>query len=510
MQATILQDKPLNDRYLIQQVLREEPSERTYVITDINKPASKYLLHEYVASDNSQLVTAQNLFNPELRKLQCLQNPQLESILDFFWEKNSLYIVRHRTEGQNYQDILNTHGTVSEEDITRLLRQVLPLLGILHNQNIIHRNICPSSILFNQQNHEITLINPGIFNEIQNYFSSHPTQVSLSQQIKTLPIGMLPAGAGEDLYTLGITAAILLTGKNIQELFDLSTLSWDWEQWKLTTDQFSQILSRFLNASPGMGFNDATAALRVLNTPVAPAVSAPQIYAPAQNNVYPPQSQYTAQPQYAPQGGPVYQSHNPSPGWKTSVVQDKRLIAIGGGIMVALLGIIAFLLLNPAKNKSNVASVEASANSIGDSSTYSANSATTASSSDPTTMTEAQAVQLVQNWMQAKRRIFAAPFDRTLAMQYTTGQRLHDITKPGGSIDWLRDNNAYYQYGIQKVEPTKFSAYGSEAVLEATITEDRTMYINGKVDASNTKYDVDNMRFKLILTDGSWKITDYE
>jgi serine/threonine protein kinase len=282
-------------------------------------------LHQYVASNNSQLVAAQSLFNPELEKLQRLENSQIESILDFFWENNSLYIIRTQTEGQTYQDILSTLGTVSEEDITRLLLQVLPLLSVLHNQKIIHRNISPNSILFNQKSQEIMLTNLGIFKEIQNHFDVHPTQVSLFQQIKTLPIVMLPVGAGEDLYCLGITAAILLTGKTIQDLFNLSTLSWDWEQWKLTTDQFSQILTNFFNANRGTGFSDATAALRTLNTPVTASVTAPQMYPPMQSTMYEPQTQHTP-PQYAPQPVPGYQpqnfASNPTITAQTSILRE--------------------------------------------------------------------------------------------------------------------------------------------------------------------------------------------
>jgi serine/threonine protein kinase len=503
MQATILQEKPLNDRYLIQQVLREEPSECTYIVTDINKPNSKYLLHEYVASDNNQLAAAQNLFNPELQKLQCLQNSQFESILDFFWEKNSLYIVRHRTEGQTYQDILNTHGTVSEEDITRLLRQVLPLLGILHNQNIIHRNICPSSILFNQQNHEITLINPGIFNEIQNYFSPHPTQVSLSQQIKTLPIGILPAGAGEDLYTLGITAAILLTGKTIQELFDLSTLSWDWEQWKLTTDQFSQTLSNFLNANPGTGFSNAAAALQVLNTPVVASVPAPQMYTPAQQSpVYAPQTQYVP-PQYAPHPVPGYQAQNfgssATIAAKSSILQDKRLLAVGGGVVFALLGIIGFLLLNkPAATETTPV---ANGNQV----------VSATNSREPVTLTESEAVKILQNWLNSKQQIFAPPFNRELAANLTTGALYYDITKPGGSIDWLRENDAYYQFGNQSVASTgRFSVNGNQATLEAKVTHNKTFYVRRRIDQSQTGIEEKTARYDLRFENGTWKIADYK
>jgi serine/threonine protein kinase len=503
MQANLLQEKPLNDRYSIQQILREEPSERTYIVTDINQPQSNYLLQEYIASDESQLASAQNLFKADLEKFQRLQHPQIESVKDFFWENNSLYIVRTYTEGQTYQDILNAQGSVSEEDITRLLRQVLPLLSVLHSQNIIHRNISPSSILSSQQTHEIMLTNPGIFNEIQNYFSTHPSQISLSQQIKTLPISMLPAGTGEDLYALGVTAAMLLTGKSIHDLFNLSTLSWDWEQWKLTTDQFSQTLSNFLNANPGIGFSNAAAALQVLNTPVVASVPAPQMYTPAQQSpVYAPQTQYVP-PQYAPHPVPGYQAQNfgssATIAAKSSILQDKRLLAVGGGVVFALLGIIGFLLLNkPAATETTPV---ANGNQV----------VSATNSPEPVTLTESEAVKILQNWLNSKQQIFAPPFNRELAANLTTGALYYDITKPGGSIDWLRENDAYYQFGNQSVASTgRFSVNGNQATLEAKVTHNKTFYVRRRIDQSQTGIEEKTARYDLRFENGTWKIADYK
>ena len=145
------------------------------------------------------------------------------------------------------------------------------------------------------------------------------------------------------------------------------------------------------------------------------------------------------------------------------------------------------------------------------SSSASASTVQSALSPNTTRFTEDEAVGLIRNWIQAKKSVFASPFDRQLAANLTTGTLYYDITKPGGSLDWLQSNNAYYQFGTQTVNPTgKFSATGNQATIEVKVTEDRTFYVNGKVDAAQTNSKTSVLRYVLQLENGTWKIADYK
>lgn len=121
------------------------------------------------------------------------------------------------------------------------------------------------------------------------------------------------------------------------------------------------------------------------------------------------------------------------------------------------------------------------------------------------------AVDLIATWLQAKRVMFAPPYDAQLVEELTTGALYTDITKPNGSIDWLKTNNAYYQFGVQKIESVeRFAANGDQATIEVQITEDRALFVNGRRDASNSSFDTKRFRYTLVSTGGSWKIADYD
>lgn len=125
-----------------------------------------------------------------------------------------------------------------------------------------------------------------------------------------------------------------------------------------------------------------------------------------------------------------------------------------------------------------------------------------AQSPDPISL--GQAADLITQWLTAKSRIFAPPFDRQLVSQLTTGTLYNDTLK---AIDFLRDNDAFYQYGVQKVESVeRFAASVNKATIEVKVTEDTTLYKRGQIIESsfNTKL----VRYNLEEWDGIWKIAN--
>jgi hypothetical protein len=126
-------------------------------------------------------------------------------------------------------------------------------------------------------------------------------------------------------------------------------------------------------------------------------------------------------------------------------------------------------------------------------------------------LTQQEAVDLVNRWLQAKADIFAPPFDQQQALNLTTGELLTSLMKPDGVMAWLKNNRAYYRYGVQKVDSVdRFLAARDRATLEITLTEDRTLYFNGAIDPKRTDFSAQRVRFSLEAIDGTWKIADYK
>jgi hypothetical protein len=116
-------------------------------------------------------------------------------------------------------------------------------------------------------------------------------------------------------------------------------------------------------------------------------------------------------------------------------------------------------------------------------------------------------VALVEAWLEAKKNIFAPPYDLDLAANFLTGPAWTDVSKPDGSVDWLRKNNTYYRYGGNQVTLKRLlKSTANQVVLDLTIQEQLNIYKNGRLRQSKT--DRDTYRFDLRRVGDTWKIYD--
>jgi hypothetical protein len=133
------------------------------------------------------------------------------------------------------------------------------------------------------------------------------------------------------------------------------------------------------------------------------------------------------------------------------------------------------------------------------------------SSNSGTAVTQAKAVDLVQQWLQAKQRLFAPPYDREIAAKLTTGKLYQDLTSSDGSIDWLEKNDSYYQYGRQSVENIKrFSANENSFIVVASIIESSTFFNGQTGTKKSNSAGRSTIRYEFVKVNNSWLLKDYQ
>jgi serine/threonine protein kinase len=121
-------------------------------------------------------------------------------------------------------------------------------------------------------------------------------------------------------------------------------------------------------------------------------------------------------------------------------------------------------------------------------------------------LSEADAVAIVNNLVASKNQMFAPPFDRQLLAELTTGEAYE---KRKGSIDWLQSNNAFYRYGEFTVSRAgSFGIQDDQANITVEIFESPTLYVNGKIDRSQSQPSRGRYICTLIFEDGKWKIAN--
>jgi hypothetical protein len=134
-------------------------------------------------------------------------------------------------------------------------------------------------------------------------------------------------------------------------------------------------------------------------------------------------------------------------------------------------------------------------------------------------ITKKQATALIKRWLEAKKRLFAPPFDKQLGAEILTGKAYQDnidktnisCNDPDGclsSIDWLRANNAEYSFEYQNLSSVnEFESSRDNATILVTVTERRTLHQSGKnTESGGTK----QARYILKNDNGIVKIMSYK
>ncbi|MBL6800212.1 MAG: ARC6/PARC6 family protein [Synechococcus sp. BS307-5m-G37] len=126
----------------------------------------------------------------------------------------------------------------------------------------------------------------------------------------------------------------------------------------------------------------------------------------------------------------------------------------------------------------------------------------------PSGLTQQQARAIVEQWLTVKSQIFAPPFNTDLADQVVaSGPLWTDLTKPDGSIQWLKNNNSYYSYSAIKVNRViRYMPSPSMPSIVVSVTESSVLHSpKGTEPSFSTK----DWLYTLKEESGRWKIWDY-
>ncbi|MGB3650511.1 MAG: hypothetical protein WBA41_04770 [Rivularia sp. (in: cyanobacteria)] len=147
-----------------------------------------------------------------------------------------------------------------------------------------------------------------------------------------------------------MTGIVLLTGKEVAELFDDNLLSWNWQRWVTVNPRFAETLNRMLSHKPGGRYQRAVEVLEALdsiNQPTAakPDVSRMQTVAVGARKPDPVPVQ-PVQPPPRRQAPPVTPKADP-------VVDSPLAVILVGAAVVTLGGLGSWALVKAISNSSN-------------------------------------------------------------------------------------------------------------------------------------------------------------
>jgi serine/threonine-protein kinase len=160
-----------------------------------------------------------------------LSSPHVVEVLDFGEAPGgALYLVMELLQGESVRERLRRDGRLPPEEVSELLRQLMRGLDAAHRAGIVHRDLKPENLWLVPEDgrDRLKILDFGIAKVVDLPGSAERTQAGL---VMGTPQFLSPeqavgadVDARADLYSAGIVAYLLLTGRHPFSTFDARSL----------------------------------------------------------------------------------------------------------------------------------------------------------------------------------------------------------------------------------------------------------------------------------------------
>ncbi|QOR33658.1 protein kinase [Clostridium sp. 'deep sea'] len=180
-------------------------------------------------------------YRREVDILKHLQHKMLPRLYDIVKYGEETFIVIDYIDGLNLQQIIENKGAFTELEVLRISKDLINVLGYIHQNNIIHSDIKPANIMINKDG-ELKLKALGI-SAINNKTKALGKTKGFSAPEQS---NCETINNKTDIYSFGATIYYLLTKKVYQNNKSLNELP----------KQFSCILKKCLQLNPTKRYNN--------------------------------------------------------------------------------------------------------------------------------------------------------------------------------------------------------------------------------------------------------------
>ncbi|CAN1211700.1 Serine/threonine-protein kinase B [Tumidithrix helvetica PCC 7403] len=279
----------LRDRYRASRPLGKGGFGATFLAADEGLPGYPSCVIKQLRPNTqsaSVLKMARELFEREATTLGRIgSHPQIPRLVDYFEEEGNFYLVQEYVEGETLKQEYERRGIFNEIEIRKVLTEILPALGFMHENGVIHRDIKPANIIRRKQDGQLVLIDFGAVSSQVNKTTIDEDDEDPSGLLTNFAIGtpgfappeqmaMRPVFSS-DIYATAMCCMYLMTGRSPKDFpHDPFTGEINWKSQVQVSENLKAVFDKMLQQSVSQRFRSAAEVLSAIETKPAQAPDA--------------------------------------------------------------------------------------------------------------------------------------------------------------------------------------------------------------------------------------------
>ncbi|KAF5905573.1 death-associated protein kinase 1-like, partial [Clarias magur] len=197
----------------------------------------------------------------EVSILKQIQHPNVITLHDVFENKSEVILILELVAGGELFDFLAEKESLSEEEATEFLKQILDGVNYLHSKHIAHFDLKPENIMLLKRNvphPRIKLIDFGLAHKI-DFSNDFKNIFGTPEFVAPEVVNYEPLGLEADMWSVGVITYILLSGaspflgENKQEtLANVSAVDYEFDEeyFSHTSSLAKDFIARLLIKDP--------------------------------------------------------------------------------------------------------------------------------------------------------------------------------------------------------------------------------------------------------------------
>lgn len=254
----------IGERYRLEQQLSSGEQGNLWRASDLLAGDAAVALRELAPSHDPDQV------RERWSRLQGVLHPQVPRLGGALAAAGSLWLVREWQVGRTLEQLrlarLERQLVFGAGEVLLLLRQLLPVLAVLHSQELVHGDLSPANLLRRDSDGLPVLLDFGLVSGLPAATAGYAPP--------ELARGGVPQ-PWMDLHALGVLALVLVSGKPPAALLDPVTLAWRWPVPLEAEPELQALLARLITADPRQRFGSASEALKAFQGLAMPESTGP-------------------------------------------------------------------------------------------------------------------------------------------------------------------------------------------------------------------------------------------